>query len=143
MTTLFAAGQESAVMPIAMVINNFIVMGLDLGYIIKTKSAKKKQFGITCFISSVLGGVSEPSIFGIIFNNKRAMLTTIIAGAISGLYLGIMNVTYYSFGPSNILGVVGFFGGTQMNFIHGCIAAGIGFIAALIVMLLIYHDEKK
>lgn len=143
MTTLFAAGQESAVMPIAMVINNFIVMGLDLGYIIKTKSAKKKQFGITCFISSVLGGVSEPSIFGIIFNNKRAMLTTIIAGAISGLYLGIMNVTYYSFGPSNILGVVGFFGGTQMNFIHGCIAAGIGFIAALIVMLLIYHDEKN
>ena len=143
MTALFANGYENAVMPISMVINNFIVMGLDLGYVVKTKSAKKKQLGITCLISSVLGGVSEPSIFGIIFDNKRAMLTTIIAGAISGLYSGIMNVSYYSFGPSNILGVVGFFGGTQMNFIHGCIASGIGLIAAFITMLLIYRDENN
>lgn len=144
LSVLLSNGSEFAYMPIAMVLNNFLAMGIALGYFIKEQSADKKQLGITCFISTLVGGVSEPALFGIILPNKKTYLPIVISGALSGLYLGIMHVGYYQFGPSNILSVLGFIspeGG--MNFIHGCIAAGIAFVASLVTMLVLYKKEEK
>lgn len=143
MTALFANGVEYAIMPASMVYLNWVVMGTILGYVIKSKTAKDRQFGITCFASNFLGGVSEPSIFGIIFNNRKLLISGVVAGAAAGLYSGIMNVGYYAFGPSNFLGVIGFLGGSQANFIHGCIAAGIGFVCAFLVTMFVYREKKK
>lgn len=143
MTALFANGVEYAIMPASMVYLNWVVMGTILGYVVKVKTAKDKQFGITCFASNFLGGVSEPSIFGIIFNHRKLLIPGVIAGAAAGLYSGIMNVGYYAFGPSNFLGVIGFLGGEQSNFIHGCIAAGIGFVVAFLVTLFIFSNKEK
>lgn len=143
MTALFANGVEFLIMPMSMVFLNWIVMGTTLGYVIKSVSAKDKQFGITCFASNFLGGVSEPSIFGIILNNRKLLIPCTIAGIAVGLYSGIMKVGYYAFGPTNFLGVIGFLGGEQWNFIHGCIAAGIGFIGSLLVTLLVFPGKDK
>lgn len=144
MSVLLSNGSEYAYMPIAMVLNNYIIMGATLGYSIKEQSADKKQLGITCFISTLLGGVSEPALFGIIVPNKKTYLPLIISGALSGLYLGIMHVGYFQFGPSNILNVLGFIapeGGT--NFMHGCIASGIAFVIALVMMLVFYKEKNE
>lgn len=144
MSVLLSNGSEYAYMPIAMVLNNYIIMGATLGYSIKEQSADKKQLGITCFISTLLGGVSEPALFGIIVPNKKTYLPLIISGALSGLYLGIMHVGYFQFGPSNILNVLGFIapeGGT--NFMHGCIASGIAFVVALVMMLVFYKEKNE
>lgn len=142
MTALFASGVEYAVMPMSMVYLNWVVMGTILGYVVKSKGAKEKQFGITCFASNFLGGVSEPSIFGIIFNNRKLLIPGIVAGAAAGLYSGIMKVGYYAFGPSNFLGVIGFLGGEQSNFVNGCIASGIGLVVAFLVTLFVYREKK-
>lgn len=142
MTGLFANGVEYAIMPMSMVYLNWVVMGTVLGYIVKAKGAKERQFGITCLASNFLGGVSEPSIFGIIFNNRKLLLSGIVAGAAAGLYSGIMKVGYYAFGPSNFLGVIGFLGGEQSNFINGCIASGIGLVVAFLVTLFVYREKK-
>lgn len=142
MTALFANGVEYAIMPISMVIMNWVVMGTILGYVVKTKSAKDRQFGITCFASNFLGGVSEPSIFGIIFNNRKLLIPAVIAGAASGLYSGITKVGYYAFGPSNFLGVIGFLGGEPANFVNGCISSAIAFVGAFLVTLFVYREKK-
>lgn len=140
---LFANGVDFVVMPNSMVLLNWVVMGAILGYTIKTKSAKNRQLGITCFASNFLGGVSEPSIFGVLFNNRRLLIATTIGGALAGLYSGIMKVGYYAFGPSNFLNVIGFMGDNRGNFVHGCIAAGVGFISSLVISLIVYTDERK
>jgi beta-glucoside PTS system EIICBA component len=143
LASFFATGVEYAIMPIAMVITNWVVLGAVLGYIIKVKSAKDKQFGITCFASLFLGGVSEPSIFGILFNHKKTLIYTALAGALAGLYVGVMQVGYYAFGPSSFLNVIGFIGGgSNANFIHGCIASAIGFFTALVLMVFMFKEEK-
>lgn len=142
-TTLMTTGVEYTFMPIAMSIGNWVMLGALVGYIVTCKKAKERQFGITCFISLFLGGVSEPAVFGIFLNERKALIATAIAGAVSGFYLGIMNVGYYVFGPSSFLNVLGFVGGSSSNFMHGCIAAGIAFILAFVLMVLFKKKGNK
>src|SRR5699024_4717403 len=103
MTTLLTTGAEFAYMPYAMALTNWLSMGVALGYAVKSREAKKRQLGITCFLSNFLGGVSEPTLFGVLLPNKKAYLPVIIGGGIAGLYMGIMNVGMYQFGTSNFL----------------------------------------
>ena len=142
LTVLMSTGSEYTYMPIAMVLNNFLVMGIAAGYIFKAKDADKKKLGATCLIASALGGVSEPTLFGILIPDKKTYLPTIVGGAVSGLLLGILKVGYYQFGPSNILAVLGFAGGeTSSNFIYGTICAVAAFIITFVMMLITYKEK--
>ena len=142
MTMLFANGVEYAYMPIAMVLNNFIAMGVAAGFAVKT-SGDHRQLGITCLVSNALGGVSEPTLFGILLPNKKTYLPAIVGGAVGGAFLGIMNVGYYQFGPSNVLSVIGYMGGSSMNFMFGCIAAALCFGVTFAMMLATFKEEVK
>lgn len=142
LSTLLTNGVEYVYMPLAMAVGNWIAMGADVGYIIKAKSKEQKQLGISCLVALFFGGVSEPSLYGIFLVRRKLLISTTIAGAISGLYLGIMHVGYYVFGPSNFLNVIGFIGGKTSNLIHGSIACGIAFIAALVFTLLLEKGEE-
>lgn len=139
---LMTNGVEFAFMGIANVLQNWIVCGIAAAYAIKVRSPEKRQIGITGLIGCLLGGVSEPALFGIILPNRRTYLPTILAGALSGLFLGLMKVGYYQFGPTNFLNVMGFMGGESNNFLYGCISAVIAFAAAFILMLLLYKDDS-
>lgn len=143
MASFFATGSEFAVMPISLVTSNWAVMGAVVGFIIKSKNARDRQLGITCFTSHILSGVSEPSIFGILFNHRKTLIAGSLGGALAGLYLGIFKVGIYSWGPTNFMNVVAFAGGpNNMNFINGCIAAGVAFFGAMALTLVMYKAEE-
>lgn len=143
LSILMSTGVEYAYLPVSIVITNWVAMGIAAGYAVKTKSTEKKELGFSCLASAFLGGVSEPTIFGIIMQNRQTFKSCIIAGGLAGLYIGIMKVGYYQFGPSNFLNVMGFIGGeSSANFVHGCIAAGIAIVAAFVSMLIFYKDES-
>ncbi len=143
MSMLFANGVEYAYMPYAMVMSNFLSMGVSLGYAIKTRNKDKKQLGITCFISTLLGGVSEPTTFGIALPNKKTYLPMLIGGAIGGLFMGITKVGYYQFGPSNVLSVIGFISENSSNLVNGCISAALCFGVTFVLMLLTFKDAEQ
>lgn len=141
LTVLLSTGVEYSYMGIAMVLNNWLAMGVAAAYILKTKSVERKQYGITSLASDFLGGVSEPTLFGIILPNRKTYLPIIMGGAVSGLYLGIMKVGYYQFGASNFLGVMGFIGGSgNSNFINGCIASALAFGVTFVMMLITFKE---
>ncbi len=140
---LLSTGSEFAYMPIAMVLNNFLAMGIAAGYMIKAPNADKKKLGATCLAACALGGVSEPTLFGILIPDKKTYLPTIIGGAAAGLLCGLLHVGYYQFGPSNILSVLGFVSTENSNnFLFGCITAAVAFIVPFVAMLLTYKAEK-
>lgn len=144
LSVLMSTGVEHAYMPIAMVLNNFVIMGIAAGFTLKAQNPDHKKLGLTCLVAAALGGVSEPTLFGILLANKKAYLPTILGGALSGLYLGLMRVGYYQFGPSNVLSVLGFMGGeNSANFLHGCIAAAIAFVSTFVLMLVLFRHDKK
>ena len=143
MANFFANGSEFAVMPISMVISNFMYIGVVLGFILKTKDSAKKQAAIAGAISNALGGVSEPSFYGVILPNKKLWLPLAISGAIGGLLCGIFNVGYYQFGPSNLLGVIGFISAENpSNMLYGTISAIAALVAGFVLVLFMYKEDK-
>lgn len=144
MSTLFAAGVDYAYMPYAMVIGNFIAMGISAGYLVKSKTAPAREVGLASLLAALLGGVSEPTIFGIILPNKKTYIPVIASGAVAGLIGGLMNVGYYQFGPSNIIGVIGFISAENAsNMVYGCIMSAAAAIIAFAGMLIFYREDTN
>lgn len=143
-TFFFTAGIEYVYMPHAMVYGNFVTMGLALAFCLKTKDAEKKSLGFSSFLANILGGVSEPVLFGIMLPNKSTYLPVVIGGAITGLLSGILHVGYSQFGPTNILAVIGFINNDiPNNFAKGCICAAVGFISTFVLTWFMYKDNSE
>lgn len=113
-------------------IANYALMGMTVAYFIRTKGEEKQMAGANV-ITLIVGGISEPTLFGILLRNKKAMATQIIGGFIGGIVGGLLGVTVYTFGASNFLTVLQYAGGPGQNFINGCIACAIAFVASMAV----------
>ncbi len=88
-------------------------------------------------VTLIVGGISEPTLFGILLRNKRAMICQIIGGFIGGLVGGIFGVAVYTMGASNFLTILQYAGGPGSNLIYAGIACAVAFVAALAVGIVI------
>ncbi len=120
----------------------YALIGVALSYFVRAKGEEKEIAGAN-FITLAIGGLSEPTIFGLLFKNKRAMVYQMIAGGVGALIAGILKATFCSMAPGNLLNVLGFTGGTSDNFVKGAIACALGFVIALVLGLVLGYDEKK
>ncbi len=128
-----------------MAIYGMVLVGIDLGYIIKTRSADEKQTGLVALTSQLLGSVSEPTIYGVLFRNKKALAIELAACAAGGFYCGLTHtaVIGLTFGLPVVGSFLCFSGLTTANFVNGCISVALGFALALIGMLILYKDEER
>lgn len=119
---------------------NYALMGMVVAYFIRTKGEEKQLAGANA-VTLIVGGISEPTLFGILLRNKRAMACQIIGGFIGGLVGGFLGVAVYTVGTSNFLTVLQYAGGPGENFINAMIASAVCFVAALVVGLVIGFGE--
>lgn len=67
-------------------------MGIALGIFIKSKDSKTRQLaGSACF-PSLISGITEPILYGLIIPNKRTIPFMFIAGAVGGGIIGFYGV---------------------------------------------------
>lgn len=104
-------------------------IGMALGACFRLKNKEEKALSLSYFISGIIGGVTEPALYGIGFPYRRPFLAMAIGGFCGGLYGGIMHVGVYVMGATNFLSVLGYVGGGTKNMIHGCI----GVVIAVLV----------
>ncbi len=122
-------------------IANYALMGMTVAYFIRAKG-EEKQMASANVVTLIVGGISEPTLFGILLRNKRAMMCQIIGGFVGGLIGGIFGIACYTLGASNFLTVLMYAGGPGSNLIYAMIAAAIAFIVALAVGVVIgFGDE--
>ncbi len=149
---LVATGMHTAIVQIALLnlttlgydpivlaganIANYALMGMTLAYFLRTKG-EEKQMASANVVTLIVGGISEPTLFGILLRNKRAMACQIIGGFMGGLVGGILGVAVYTPGASNFLTVLQYAGGPGSNLIYACIAAVTAFAGALAVGIVI------
>lgn len=117
-------------------IANYALMGMVVAYFIRTKGEEKQMAGANV-ITLLVGGISEPTLFGILLRNKKAMITQIIGGFIGGLVGGVLGVVVYTLGAANFLTVLQYAGGPGENFTNAMIACAVAFVASLVIGLLI------
>ncbi|AXQ79093.1 PTS fructose transporter subunit IIB [Streptococcus chenjunshii] len=117
--------------------------GMAFGAFLRIRNKEQKATAFGAFVSGILGGVTEPALYGIGMRYKRPFIALAIGGGLGGLYAGLTGVANYLMGATNFLAVLGFVGGGTANIINGCIGSGIAFFATAVLTYLIGFEKES
>lgn len=104
--------------------------GMALGAFLRIKNKDEKALCFGYFVSGILGGVTEPSLYGVGFKYKRPFIGLSIGGFAGGLYAGLTHVGAHVMGATNFLSVLTFVAGGTANVINGIAASMIAMLVA-------------
>jgi PTS system beta-glucosides-specific IIC component len=121
----------------------FAAYGVALGAFLRLKNKDEKSNSFGFFVSGFLGGVTEPTLYGLCIRYKRTLLTLMIGGFVGGAYAGITNVTAYMMASSSVLGVLGYVAGGTANTINGCIACALSMGVAAVTTYLFGFSKDE
>ena len=129
MTVMIQNGSESIVSPAACCAT-IACMGMALGAALRLRNRDEKALTFGYFVSAILGGVTEPALYGTAIKYKRPFIGMAIGAALGGLYAGITGVSVYTLGSTNFLLMIGYAGGGTANLVNGVISCVIAFVGA-------------
>lgn len=122
------------------IIATYALIGVICGYVIR---CKKEERGLawSYAITLMLGGISEPLLYGVILRFKKAMKYLFIGGFIGGVFASLFSVKAYALGAGNILFFTVFAGGGKSNLIYGMICCAIAFAISFILAVIFGFEE--
>lgn len=122
------------------------VLAVSSAIAVKAKNKDTKTLAVTCLISGITAGVSEPALFGLCIRYKRPLFTLTAGAAIGGLVSGILGVTCNSVVCmfSNFVGIVGWVttSNSVSNIIHIGIALVVSFAATFILTYMFGYTKE-
>lgn len=125
-------------------LSNFAVWPIALAAAIRFKGADRKAESLGFFISGFIGGVVEPTIYGVCFKYPRVWAGAIAGGFVGGLWMGITNTGVINPGASSVFGLLGYVSAElPNNFMNACIAAALAFVVSLVVTLVVGFTSKN
>lgn len=106
--------------------------GVALGVFLRLKNKQEKSAAGGFFISGIVGGITEPTLYGLCMKYRRCFIALVIGGFVGGAYLGITKVNQYLMPSSNFLNLLGFTGGTTANLVNGIIGCVLSLVVAAV-----------
>ena len=145
-TTIFMIiaekGVESVVAP-SVLLAAFTVGGMCLGATMRLHGKEQKALGISYLIAQMVGGVTEPGLYGIGVRYKRPFIGMMAGGLAAGLFAAIAGLKVYNFLPvASFLALLGFIGPDMMNVVFAIIGAVLAFVVSAAVTYLLGVDES-
>ena len=134
-STFFETGQASGA-AIAAGFSIWSCIGVALGASLKIKNKKKKGVALGALTSGILGGVTEPTLYGICLPYRRCFAGVALGGFVGGAYSAITHATQFTLPTNHFLYQISFTGGTTANLVNGIVSCIISFIVAAIVTYL-------
>lgn len=158
---LVMTGMHSAMMPYLLnslatlgwepiVLTGMIISNIDQGaaclaVAAKTKKAELRSTAIGCGITAVVGGVTEPGMYGVNLPLKTPLYCAMIGTAIGGVVAGLGKAVAYSItGSAGVLGGLPIYlpGGVS-NLLWMVAGIVIGFVATFVGTYLVYKDSDS
>ncbi len=135
-------GYDTIIYP-GMLASNVSQGGAALAVALKTKDSEIKQSASSAGITAVCG-ITEPALYGVNLRFKTPLYSSMIGGAVGGLFLGLFRVCNYSGGSPGFLTLPSYIGGdTMMNFVYACIGAVISVVVSFATCLVLYKDKEE
>ena len=120
---------------------NLAIGGAALAVGFRAKKAENRQAGISTGITALLS-VTEPALYGCLIRLKKPLISSIIAAAITGIFIGIFDIRAYATASCSFLTLPIFMGGDSMNnFYLACAAAVIATILGFVITWVMGFDE--
>lgn len=83
--------------PVTSAASNSAMAACAIYIFLKSKNEKTKSVGLSTGVTALIG-VTEPVLFGLITKYKKALIATVIGGAVGGAIMAMFHVKYLSFG---------------------------------------------
>ena len=134
--TILSTGSEGFVMVIGQTYS-WAIYGLALGALIKYKKKENKTVALGYLTSGLIGGISEPILYGIGLNTKNNMIVMGLSGAICGLIAAIIQPVVHGMTMATIFTCIApYAGGSTENLIRGGIVNILSFVISAVVMVI-------
>ncbi len=126
-----------------MIIANLSVGAASIAVGLKDKNPEVKSLAIPSGISAIVGGCTEPALFGINMRYKTPLYAGIIGGLVGGAYCGITGTARYIMGglPS-IFGYVVFATPSVGNMVNMIISSVIAMVITFVLTWIMYKPEE-
>ncbi len=122
--------------------NNFAQGAACFGVALRTKDENQRAEAITCGITAVTGGISEPAIFGICLQEKTPLIASMIGNAIGGAIIGITGCKMFFFtAAGGVLGLPAYVGENPMNLISFIVASLVTMAVTFIMTLILFKPK--
>lgn len=117
----------------------FATVGLAIGIFLKSKDKKEKALALSTIFPSLLAGVNEPAIYGLMLPFRRTIPFVVIGGAIGGAINGVLGVKQISFALPSILAAPAFT--PILSFLIGITASIV--ITAVLIVIFGYQNKES
>jgi len=117
---------------------NFAVFGVVTGVAIKAKHDRElRQTAVGASMSGLLGGISEPSLYGVVLRYKRVIPIILVPAVIGGATISFLGVKSYAFAFTSLLSIPAM----QPSYLY-VIGLAIAFFGAMTGVLLFGYESK-
>lgn len=138
---LFTSGVNYALLP-SVFSQCWIVAACNFAVVLKTKNKAMKQTSKEGILSAIVGGVMEPSIYGIYMKSIKVMAASCLGMGVAGLVHRLLGVGVYALSASNFLGFTAFLAGGMDNLLRAIPGIVIGSIVAFGLVMVLGVDKK-
>lgn len=144
MIQLFAANGYDPVVSLGAVSASMAVTGMCIGMALALRDKEERALSWSYTVAAIIGGVTEPGLYGIGMKYKKPFIGMAIGGAAGGLYAGLLGVkAYVSVPVANFLALTAYTGGSASNIVNGVISGIIAIVVAAIATYLLCREPKK
>ena len=135
-----AVGKEALYLP-ASLAHNISESGTCFAVALRTKDAKLRATAISAGISAFFG-ITEPALYGVTLQHKRALISVIVGGVIGGTYIGIAGLNAFTLVGPGFASLPMFVDKSDpANLIHALIGFVISFVVSFVAGLLLWKNE--
>ena len=141
-TSITEMGEELLYMP-ASLAHNISEGGACFAVALKTKDEELRSAAISAGISAIFG-ITEPALYGVTLQHKKALYGVIGGSFIGGLVIGLTGVkAFVAMGPG-LAGMAMFVDpANNMNIVWAFLGFGVSVAASFILTLFLFKDEAE
>ena len=141
-TTYGQLGYEALYMP-ASLAHNISESGACFAVALKSKDEDLKQTALSAGISALMG-ITEPALYGVTLQNKKAMMGVVLSGAISGMLMGLFVVkAFIIVGPGLARMSMFVDAANGSNFMYACIGFAVALLGSFIITFVLWKDSDS
>ncbi|MCW6145244.1 PTS beta-glucoside transporter subunit IIBCA [Lactiplantibacillus plantarum] len=141
-STFSTVGKESLYLP-ASLAHNISESGTCFAITLRTKDTKLRAVALSAGISALFG-ITEPALYGVTLQHKRALISVITGGVIGGAYVGIAGLSGFTIVGPGLASLPMFVDKSNpANLIHALIGFGISFVVSFVIGLIIWKNDEE
>ncbi len=120
----------------------FASAGAAFGVFLRAKNKKNKAFAASVMVPALLGGITEPIVYGISLRYKKPLAAQVIGGALAGAFMGAMHTKAIVYVFPALTTLPAFVGETFVYYVGG-ISLSFAVTAAITYMLGITEEAEE